>query len=848
MRDLTTTLLGAQQAKSLDPKVKITLARGASTYTYETDRILSIKHEEEPYRQSAEVTLDNSDGALTALDLKGFKAILSWGLVTKAGKEYSDTAPLWVLSPQLGSVPGKLTCELRMVGIPNLLTEDKANAEYIPLQEDAGWEWTIKTLLTKLLGATLACYNHCTPYTIAWGTLDNVINSYKPKDSFRIAINSSRLAHIRRLLDLTKCVMLFKADGKAYIFQPTITGSVYDYQYSLASGHTFFSKASRLTLVTPNRVVVRSNPDDTPFYQGEATDDSYDSLDLKNPTNKTEYKQMTLESNDQAKNIATAILSKHQLWSEMGAAEAPLNCGQEVFDYVKVTDEREKDYRIGNIGTLTRSYKPGQYPMRFGFGGWLSVRKLLDELETNSAPEWDFLSLSVKDLLIERVRAYWLDPEGNIDSSKLTDDFYENLPDGETYFKIKSMNLDATGLALDNYTSYTLRLSGEAAKKVWKGLTPPTIKAIGDLWLDTNYTPNRVKRWSGTQWQELPADEIKDLERGIFIREVKSSSLTAEGLVFLDQLDTSGDYGRTKKAALTAAGLVLLDQVVTGTHGLVKETAISAGKIKLSTAGLDTSLGYGLVAETEISGGYIKLTTNQNLAAQGMEIVSSSSSTRIRINENRIAGYNAGVLQFELKASDGRAYAGAGAVILGDFGIRVTGEYLRFYYGTTSYGSITSESTGIAIQAPARTIRLSGADVAILANYIRPAFTLDSDLGLASKIWNSGFIRNLRPGAHEVGTVGYSNEAYNSVVAKYLYSDDGSVGSYQKHDDIALLKAIKFRKNKEGKDVLDASSLPPELYMENEQGQRYVNVAGLAGLNLGIQSALLARIEALEAK
>ncbi len=916
MRTLSDTLKVAQQASSLDPVIKITLSHtGDDDVVIECEKIKSIRHEEEPYRQSAEISLDNSEGYFTDKDVKGWKAVISYGLLTSAGEELSATAPLWVIYPQLDSSPGKLTCELRMVGIPNLLSQDKANAEYIPLQEDAGWEWTIKTLLTKLLGATLACYNHCTPYTIVWGDLDSVIDSYKPRDSFRIAINSSRLAHIRRLLDLTKCVMIFKADGKAHIFQPVTSGETFDYEYSLETGHTFFAKAHRKALVIPNRIVVQSNPDDDPKYSGEATDaESYALLP------KTEYKQMSLESNDQANNIAAAALSKEQLWAEMGAAEVPLNCGQEVFDYVKVTDERESDYRIGNIGTLTRTYKPGQYPMRFSFGGWLSVRKLLDDLETNSAPEWDFLSLSVKDLLIERVVAYWLDPEGNIKAEELTSDFLDKLPDGKKYATVKKMHLDATGLALVSHTIYTLRLPGEAAKRVWKSTTAQSSPDTGDLWIDTNFTPNRVKRWSGTEWQELPAEDIADLEKGIFIREVKSSSLTAEGLVFLDQLDTSGDYERVKKSALTAEGLILLDEVVEGDYGLVKSTDISAGHIILSsveqttnyrtvsdgekgtwsgkpndmddigegviyqrvksaalsvdglvildqvvegTYGLikqtDISAGhiilstvkgdiddvdegsiYGKVRKTDISAGHIKLYVDQNLDEQGIEIVSSSSSTRIRINEHRIAGYKAGVKQFYLEADDGKAYFAGGSSILDDEGLHVRGNIKAILFESSG----GSEEAEIWRAGPG--VLYIGADTRVsIRNWLTPITSLGSYalLGEPNHIWRHCYLRNIRPGAHEQGAIGYSTEAYAQIVGEYIYSSDGAIHSYQGHDDIALLKAIKTKKKK-GKDVIDAKTLPKELVAEND----YVNIAGLAGLSIGIQKALLARVEALEAR
>lgn len=603
MRSLTATLKAAQQAATIDALIKIELTYGATSYTYDRNRILDINHLEEPFTQKLELVLDNSDGILTALDLKGFKGIISYGAVA-SGNEYSACAPLWVIAQRLESIQGRLICQLSLLGIPNLLAEDKASESYLPEETDTK---TVKTLIGEILGATLACYSHCTAYLVVWDSEDSLINTYKPKDSFRIYIGGSRLAAIKRLLDYTKCVMRAQADGKIHIFNPTVSGTTYDYEYSLATGHTFFAKTYRKRLVIPNYIVVKSQKDDTPQYSGLAQDsESYALLP------KRDYHQMRLESNSQANDMAAAILSKYQLWSEMGAADVPMNVGSEVFDYVRVIDQRENDYRVGNIGHLARHYNANkaEWRMTFSFGNWQTVRKALAGLDLDvDELQGYFTRLYAKDayiehLWIDNIDAIWLDPEGNIIPENLGD-FLDHIPQGEYNALVKAMHLDATGLTFSSDTLYTLRLSGEAAKKVWKSTTAQSSPGVGDLWLDTNFTPNRVKRWSGTAWQELPADEIADLEKGIFIREVKSSSLTADGLVFLDQLDTSGDYARTKKAALTADGLVLLDQVVVGTYGKVLSASLTAGGLVLLDQVVDGT--YGKVKTTDISAGHIKL-------------------------------------------------------------------------------------------------------------------------------------------------------------------------------------------------------------------------------------------------
>jgi len=388
MRSLDSALEAAQKKSTLEPTIRITLSHsGEDDIVLETDKVLSLNQSEEPYRQSAEVSLDNSEGYFTELDVKGWQAVISWGLVTKDGKKYSDTAPLWVISQQLDSSQGRLTCEFRMVGIPNMLAEDRASEAYYPRIDKETEEWTpagsqnktVKDLLNEIIGATIDCFSHCHAYEVVWDDgYDTLANTYKPKDGFRIYSNNSRLAAIRRLLDFTQNVMRIGNDGKIHILKPTISGVSYNYEYSLETGHTFFSKAYRKTLCIPNYIVVESKKDDDPFYEGFAKDQ--DSIDAFREVR--QYFKTSLESDGQADDIAEAILSKYQLNAEMGAFSCPMNVGQEIFDYVKVTDEREDDYRKGNIGSITRKYNAEKsiYNMQVSFGGWLTVRGLASNL------------------------------------------------------------------------------------------------------------------------------------------------------------------------------------------------------------------------------------------------------------------------------------------------------------------------------------------------------------------------------------------------------------------------------------------------------------------------------------
>jgi len=535
MRDLSTTLEAAQQAPSLKPAIKIVLTKDATSYTYEEDRILSVEHSEGESSHKATVVLRNADGALTDLELGGYQAVLSWGLVTKAGKEYEDTAPLKVLAPRFDSAPGNLLCTLKLIGIPDRLKLDKADGDYshhwssvkkvkaliteiadgqpveeeltekqetandyiifddlyevagqrlsivdktvtklsfclkktgnpsgdvtfkifdmveeavvaskvlgnatslttspvwyevtfdtpVALDREITWdgsgyvggyliyvqhvggtpgncinvrfnsynvkanEWGVIYSPTQAPGdsgteyesadcvyrykytfAGIEVFDHCEAYEVVYDDEDSLIDTYEPADSLRIREGDNRLEVIDELLYHTACERRFEADGKIHVIVPTTTGEVYKSEYSLASGHPFFSKAIRKGLVIPNRVVVRSLRGATSSYEGEATSpSSYALLPV------SDFKRTTVSDSDQAKDIAKAIISHLEINAQQGGASVPMNCGSELYDYINVTDEREGDSRAGNIGYITRRYRSlmrrGAYEMSFGFG------------------------------------------------------------------------------------------------------------------------------------------------------------------------------------------------------------------------------------------------------------------------------------------------------------------------------------------------------------------------------------------------------------------------------------------------------------------------------------------------
>jgi len=433
MQPISSTLLAAQKPWSRKPLAKIVLT-GATTKAYQqsgANPILDIRRSAAPWNQTAQVVLDNSDGTLTGLDLKGYKGVISWGATTSEGSEYSAKPSLWVIGYQLLSwgtgKAGQLSCVLSLAGIPNLLAEDKAQSDYIPDKINTK---TVKTLIRQILGDSgetiLTCFDKCTLYDVVFDSEDALIDTFQPKDSFSINTGANRREKLKQLLSYTKCVARFENDDKMHIFVPVVSTSTawqasqdyvagdtviptvaneveykctsagtsgasepagdnpwptevgetvedgtvtwtvsYDYDYRLASTyHTFFRKSYRKRLVIPNYQVVQSHPSHGDDYSGFAEyTPSSDLMEIR-----ATPLQLRLEDDAQAVLIAVARIAHYKLDAERGSGFAPMNVGAEEYDFVKIKDSRQDDYRVGNVGYINEHYTPGRFEFDFRFG------------------------------------------------------------------------------------------------------------------------------------------------------------------------------------------------------------------------------------------------------------------------------------------------------------------------------------------------------------------------------------------------------------------------------------------------------------------------------------------------
>jgi len=313
----------------------------------------------------------------TALGVTQTDGTVTWEMDGNVGDEYVARSPMKVDGQEFISSMTQLQCRLYLVGIPNQMREDKAESAYDQTDADTN---TCKDLITAISAKTLAPYTNYSAVTYTFegvsasyplGYDDGIIDSYAPKDYFSVQVNENRDDKIQELLDYTKCKRRAGSDGAMHVFLPTLSGDTYDYEYRLeVSGyHTFFQKNLRNRFVNPNKEVVRSHPDHATQWLGSDTSATSYALNKKIHTT---YRR--LASSAQGAAIADAIIERYELNAERGSAVVPMNCGQELFDYIKVTDSSEVTTRTGNVQYIQENCKvagdrdDGYYNMTIRFG------------------------------------------------------------------------------------------------------------------------------------------------------------------------------------------------------------------------------------------------------------------------------------------------------------------------------------------------------------------------------------------------------------------------------------------------------------------------------------------------
>lgn len=332
MRTISSSLEAAQKSTAATPYIHIEI--GGTDYS---SRLLQIEHHEEAYRERAVVVLRNNDSVLSDKDLVGEYFEIGYGHDTSLGKEYSDTAGLWVKSQQIVSLEGQLVCVLQCEGMWTLLREIRVMIEGKPPYFDLPYDktHTVYELLELIIsdaGFTLE----------ALGDQDDgIINNFKPFFSInRIPFENPATA-LYRLIYMTKCYLRAKAAKRFKIIYPQEDDDV-DESYYSNKAHYFNEYVEKYNLLVPNTVWVFCNQSDDGTWENLITGVATDEDAIEAYGREVQHCQIAASITNQtdADNRAAAIMTRIKAEELAGRLVIPHDCRVELYDRVAIYDAR----------------------------------------------------------------------------------------------------------------------------------------------------------------------------------------------------------------------------------------------------------------------------------------------------------------------------------------------------------------------------------------------------------------------------------------------------------------------------------------------------------------------------
>jgi hypothetical protein len=743
-------------------------------YAGTLNRIVSITATEEPYGGNVKIRLRNNDKYFADKNLGGWAVTLGWGAKVGESYEVSNQSPLFVYNQHDISSEGVLLTELEcldywwklaytivvrsgelvvgeidgtfeqgevVTSSPNSYTAKLINVGYSNLLiTSTSHSFSGETSLTGGTSSATMSITSVTSVTNAFGTdyarddtvltilkaitsgiltdvvIDsdapdgqNKVNEYKPL--LLTTIGSSGRAIIRQMLLKTPCVARIENDSKMHCLYPDPEGEV-DYTYY--TDHVFWHSVRDMAVVIPNTVgfVNSFDPDFWElygYYSGSASNAA--SVALLGELG-TLQQDNSIESEDEAIALAEAWITQRQTESYQGAVLAPMNCGQELYDQVTITDPRANLIITGRVGKIIRTYQSEEngecrYDIEVTLGGIASepgsiggpgtlemdLQDMTSEVQGSidvkpklpptppwstilphaiqgynhdivfSVTDWNTVAwaagtITFYDGTTQAVLAgntgnlattgiyvvYFdlADANPNVLKVVLRDTYYStnmseytgtlclcqrNLNGSTSAFKARMLPsygkepyittdwIDMSGFKEwvdpETGTSYSAILKTDISaghifvsattttfaegydpsdkeRAVAKQSSAPSSPSTGDLWLETDVTPNVLRRWSGSAWVKVSNSIYRQASQ-------PSGNLTA-GDIWIDTDDTDKPY--TYNGSSWVASYTAIDggHIITGTIDCSLVTisggSSSVGTVVINTQGIEiTSIG-----------------------------------------------------------------------------------------------------------------------------------------------------------------------------------------------------------------------------------------------------------------
>lgn len=281
--------------------------------------VLELAMESRRSRGSVQVVLRNDDGRYNdlssgsvALIQPGAELTVSPGYVTGAGQEVSTGPRYWIDGWEYTSSGGEATFTLFASDAWSLVEDWRARSQYV-------WSaatQSISQILRFVLGrAGIELLN-------VGGS--SLANNHRP--AFTIHPGEGGLRVVERLLAVVPDVILVSGEF-AYLFEPLAADSAV---YAYGTDHEILRARYASAGLRANRLQVFGEGVVAEQFDWGEIDDRFDRL--------RQVHDLNMTSVSLAQDRATAMLRQEELSLEQGELLAPVNCGQELYDVVSVTD------------------------------------------------------------------------------------------------------------------------------------------------------------------------------------------------------------------------------------------------------------------------------------------------------------------------------------------------------------------------------------------------------------------------------------------------------------------------------------------------------------------------------
>ena len=397
MRSVSATLATAQAAASRTPYIKLlfTSNDGLTTRDFSTNssafgnRILSIKHHEEPYNDYAHVILQDHDSIIP--NILGYWTEIGYGDTTGAGNEYtgSQTSRLYVKHARHITAQGKLYTMLELEGLWTRTHDTLIRLGSAPLFNTI-YDGTISTIYA-ILKAIFSHVGLSLPDVCPVN--DGIIDTYRPEFEINEKPYERGRAIILRLIQMTK----------SYLRTPSATGLQFGVVYPQAADAvnlTYYSGQSpyfnsfmeRAPALIPNHFVVYGNEGDDGEWTGLVTSASPHGVSQADIDALYEIyaivlaQEFTLQAD--VDNQADVQLARARAENESGIAMIPHDCRVELYDKLAFVDQRRPapgttypSNSMTRVGGLVHEYYPGTYQLEIHLGGISTTDSNKDPLQ-----------------------------------------------------------------------------------------------------------------------------------------------------------------------------------------------------------------------------------------------------------------------------------------------------------------------------------------------------------------------------------------------------------------------------------------------------------------------------------